>query len=120
MTVVYKKRTIILITLSVTSTTALPREDTAVYSQTTSSVMYQSLTDSSYVYQMHKSPLIVPQSPSHDLKPTRALNSSDDEVDMMGPGHGSGHAAPGGRLYIGGGLQVSVPLPVGISCQCQH
>jgi hypothetical protein len=30
----------------------------------------------------------------------------------MGPGHGGGPAAPGGRLYGGGGLQLSVPLPV--------
>ncbi len=30
----------------------------------------------------------------------------------MGPGRGGGPATPVGRLYNGGGLQLSVPMPV--------
>jgi hypothetical protein len=98
--------------LSVTGMTTSHRDD-AVHSHTSSSpdlVMSQPQTD--YVHPMDMSPLVVPRPSCHHLYPTRATPSSDEEVDLMGPGHGGGPAAPGGRLYGGGGLQLSVPLPV--------
>ena len=98
---------------SVTGMTTSHRDD-PVHSHTSSSpadlVMSQPQTD--HVHPMDMSPLVVPRPSCHYLYPTRATPSSDEEVDLMGPGHGGGPAAPGGRLYGGGGLQLSVPLPV--------
>ena len=60
------------------------------------------------------SPPVVPRPSCLYTHPTTETSSSDEEVDLMGPGHGGGPAAPGGRLYGGGGLQLSVPLPVSL------
>ena len=89
--------------------------DDQVHSHTSSSPdLVKSQPETEYVHPRDKSPPVVPRPSSDYPYQARATQSSDVEVDLMGPGLGGGPAAPGGRLYGGGGLQLSVPMPVSL------